>query len=171
MRTRQGSLSTSSKVHTYICALTPEKMTAICTAGPADLPQLALIFDAYRRYYGQPAAVEAAHRFLAERMQQGESVILIAEAEGQVVDFTQLYPIFTSLGLKKSLLLNDLFVDEAWRKRGIATQLLEAAKRVAAERACQWLMLQTAMDNYTAQSVYEKNGWQKVEDFLYQYNL
>ncbi len=146
-------------------------MVKIRKAAPADLPQLALLFDAYRQFYGQDAAVEAAHAFLAERMANHESVILVALNGAQAIGFTQLYPIFTSVGLQKSLLLNDLYVAATCRNQGVATQLLEAAKQVAAERGCKWLMLQTGASNTTAQRVYEKNGWQKVDDIFYQYNL
>jgi len=34
-----------------------------------------------------------------------------------------------------------------------------------------WLLLQTGADNKTAQSVYEKNGWVRENDWFYQFDL
>jgi RimJ/RimL family protein N-acetyltransferase len=45
--------------------------------------------------------------------------------------------------------------------------LLDAAKDFGAETNSKWLILQTAADNFTAQKVYEKNGWVKETDFFY----
>ena len=146
-------------------------MFTIATATIADLNNLAPLFDAYRQFYGQAPDLPAVTSFLEERMRQQESTILMAYAAGQVAGFTQLYPIFTSVGLQKSLLLNDLFVAPAFRQRGLATALLEAAKKEAVANGCKWLLLQTGHDNKAAQAVYQKNGWQKVEDIFYQFNL
>lgn len=85
--------------------------------------------------------------------------------------FTQLYPIFTSVGLGRSWLLNDLYVDASHRQNGIATQLLEAAKEHGKETRAKWLLLETGSDNFTAQALYERNGWQKTEDLFYQFSL
>ena len=40
---------------------------------------------------------------------------------------------------------------------------------VAEER--EWLILQTAADNFTAQKLYEKNGWVRETDFFYRKDI
>ena len=146
-------------------------MITVTQASPAHLPALALLFDAYRQFYGQPSAVAEAEAFLAARLQANESVIFIAQSGQALAGFTQLYPIFTSVGLRRSLLLNDLFVHQDYRQQGVATLLLNAAKAYAKEAGYKWLMLQTGADNWAAQALYEKNGWQKVQDVYYQYDV
>ncbi len=32
---------------------------------------------------------------------------------------------------------------------------------------CHLMLLQTMVDNYTAQKVYENNGWKRVDDFIF----
>ncbi|MCA1715231.1 MAG: GNAT family N-acetyltransferase, partial [Gammaproteobacteria bacterium] len=71
--------------------------TAIRRAGPGDLDALAPLFDAYRQFYGQPADLQRAHDWLRERLQRNESVVLMAERNGAVLGFTQLYPMFSSV--------------------------------------------------------------------------
>src|SRR5881392_3693270 len=106
-------------------------MTTIRRADLADLPALAPLFDAYRRFYGQPGDVPRADAFLRERLARGESVALLAERDGDIVGFTQLYPLFSSVRTSRLWLLNDLFVAEHARRSGVARALLDAAATFA----------------------------------------
>jgi GNAT superfamily N-acetyltransferase len=90
-------------------------------------------------------------------------------AMAKMIGFTQLYPIFSSVGMKRAWLLNDLFVTEDARGSGAADALLKAAQDMGAETSSRWLMLQTATDNHRAQKVYERNGWERDEEY-YVYN-
>jgi GNAT superfamily N-acetyltransferase len=132
---------------------------------------LSFLFDQYRVFYHQPSDMAAAISFLQERISKNESVIIVAEKENEIIGFTQLYPIFSSVGLKRAWLLNDLFVHPDARKQGVAALLLNAAKEYGIQTGSKWLLLQTGEDNTTAQSVYEKNGWNKVSDFFYELPL
>jgi GNAT superfamily N-acetyltransferase len=140
-------------------------------AGINDVEIIAPLFDAYRVFYEQETDVKAAAQFLTERLSKNESVIFIAFINGEAVGFTQLYPIFSSVSLRHTWLLNDLYVAEIARQQGVAAALLNQAKLFGIEKNAKWLLLETAFDNYTAQSVYEKNGWIKQTDFFYQLSL
>jgi GNAT superfamily N-acetyltransferase len=140
-------------------------------AGETDVPAAALLFNAYRIFYKKDSDIDAAVKFLTDRVQKDESVIYLAEIDGVAVGFCQLFPIFSSVSLKRTWLLNDLFVDEKVRGQGVATALLQAAKAFGWNTNAKWLLLQTGADNKTAQSVYEKNGWQRVTDFFYEMPL
>ncbi|HZG23733.1 MAG TPA: GNAT family N-acetyltransferase [Chitinophagaceae bacterium] len=137
-----------------------------------DIDKLAPLFDLYRMFYRQTSDVEGCKHFLTERLTQNQSVILIAtDEEDDIVGFIQFYPLFSSVGLQKTWLLNDVYVREKKRKRGIGKTLLNAAKLFGKETGAAWLLLQTANDNYIAQIVYEKNGWERMEDMFYQLNI
>lgn len=140
-------------------------------AGKEDIDALAVLFDLYRVFYHQPSNIAAASIFLLQRMEKDESVIFVAEQEQALVGFTQLYPIFSSVSLQRTWLLNDLYVHATARKQGVAVQLLEAARQYGLHTGAKWLLLQTGNDNFTAQSVYEKNGWKKVSDYFYELPL
>jgi ribosomal protein S18 acetylase RimI-like enzyme len=146
-------------------------LTEIRHATPADLPQLAGLFNQYRVFYQQLSDEPAALAFLTERMEQKQSVILVAESSGQLAGFTQLYPIFSSVGMQRSWLLNDLFVSPYYRRQGIAEKLLEAARQHGLQTGSRWLLLQTGHDNAAAQALYEKNGWLREEDLFYRLDL
>lgn len=140
-------------------------------ASLADLDSLAPLFDGYRQFYGQPADLGKAHSFLAERIERGESLILLARDEaGAGAGFTQLYPLFSSVRAVRTWLLNDLFVASASRRRGVAAALLKAAAEQARERGAASLSLSTALDNAPAQALYESLGWRRESGFC-EYSL
>lgn len=146
-------------------------MVEIRKASWEDLDDLAVMFDMYRIFYEHPSDVEACKQFLQERMHYNQSVIYIAMIEGKAAGFTQLYPIFSSAGLKRTWLLNDIFVKEDYRKQHVASLLLDAAMQLGKETNSAWLLLQTSIENYAAHIVYQKKGWERLDDIFYQFNI
>ena len=135
-----------------------------------DLDALAGLFDGYRIFYGKSSDVASARAFLAERLRLGDSVIFVAEAGGGPVGFTQLYPSFSSVGMGRTFILNDLFVGPEGRGSGVGAALVEAASDFARAAGAIRLTLSTQRDNRSAQSLYEKLGWLRDEQFCV-YNL
>lgn len=133
--------------------------TDIRRAGADDLDALAVLFDAYRQFYGQRSNVMGARAFLAERLALDESVLLVAASGSQSVGFVQLYPLFSSVRMGRVWVLNDLYVDPAARRSGVARALLDAACAFARERRALGLQLETGPDNHHAQALYRASGW------------
>ena len=88
------------------------------------------------------------------------------------VGFTQLYPTFSSISMKRAWILNDLFVEAKTRKQGIGEMLIQKAKDYAVETGAKSISLSTALDNFAAQRLYERNGYtQDSQFFQYELNL
>ncbi len=136
-----------------------------------DIFILAPLLDAYRVFYKQISDLKAAEIFLRERIQLNQSVIFICRENDRALGFTQLNPIFSSVSMKPAWLLNDLYVEASARKKGVAALLLNKAAEHGQFTGAAWLLLSTASDNFIAQSVYEKNGWNKLNDFFYELPL
>jgi GNAT superfamily N-acetyltransferase len=131
-----------------------------------DLESIVPLFDAYRQFYGQAPDLDLARRFLRERFAHRESWIFLArDANGDALGFTQLYPLFGSVRCERKYLLNDLFVAPAARRGGIGAALLNAAAQFARADGAASLSLSTAIDNRTAQRLYESLGWTRDADF------
>ncbi|MBO6504343.1 MAG: GNAT family N-acetyltransferase [Kordiimonadaceae bacterium] len=145
----------------------------IAQASAEDVDDLAPLFDAYRQFYEQASNVRLAHTYLSERLANDESVLFIARgADGTAVGFTQLYPSFCSVEAQKAWVLYDLYVSSNARRQGVAEQLMNAAQRFANQSGACWLRLETAHSNIPGQTLYEKLGWEKDEDFYtYFYHL
>ncbi|AND69153.1 hypothetical protein ATSB10_16990 [Dyella thiooxydans] len=130
-----------------------------------DLDRLAPLFDAYRQFYRQPADLARARDFLAERLARQESLVLLAELDGEAIGFTQLYPLFSSVRTVRTWLLNDLFVAPSARRGGAGRALLQEAAAQARARGAASLSLSTALDNAPAQALYESLGWVRDTQF------
>lgn len=136
-------------------------------AGVEDIAALAPLFDAYRVFYGKPSDLAVARAFLTERLQREESVIFLAEdGDRTALGFTQLYPGFSSVSVARTLTLNDLFVQPAARRRGVAKQLLAAAAAHGRAIGAVRLSLSTAISNASAQALYAAEGWVRDTQFL-----
>ena len=121
------------------------------------------LFDLYRQFYKQPSDPALAERFIRERLAKNESVIFVALINDQPAGFTQLYPKYSSVRASKNWILNDLYVDNDHRKRGIGEALIRAAMDFAKGEGSTFVQLETAVDNYTAQRLYEAIGFERQE--------
>lgn len=133
-------------------------------AGLADVARVAPLFDAYRGFYGQATDLALAQAFLRERLALGESFVLVAERGGETVGFVQLYPLFSSVRVRRILVLNDLYVAESARRGGVAQALLRETEALARDAGALRLVLETGEDNRAAQRLYEKLGWRHVSE-------
>lgn len=131
-----------------------------------DLEGVSKLFDMYRVFYEQSSNIGAAKNFIQERFEKNDSVIFVAVENGEYFGFTQLYPSFSSVSMQRLWILNDLYVKQEARKSGVGKKLLAAAKQLAIETQSKGLNLQTAVDNFSAQALYESDGWVKDEKFL-----
>ncbi len=134
-----------------------------------DVDRLTPLFDGYRQFYQQPSNIEAARKFLTDRLAHAQSVIFLASAGATALGFTQLYPSFSSVSLKRLWVLNDVFVAPEARKHGVAAALLQRAREFAIETEAKGLVLETARDNFAAQQLYERCGWVREEEFMAYY--
>lgn len=123
-----------------------------------QVKDIAPLFNEYRMFYEQENDRAGAERFLTERLQREESIIFSAKIGGKYVGFTQLYPTFSSIAMKKSYILNDLFVQQSARRQGVAEQLMICAFDYAKVNNARFLKLETAVTNERAQALYEKMG-------------
>ena len=137
----------------------------------ADLPDVAPLFDAYRQFYDCAPDAERARDFLAARLKNDEAVIFLArDGDGTPLGFTQLYPSFCSVDVARIWILYDLFVAPAARQRGVGRALMNRARQLAEETGAAWIGLNTAIDNVTAQALYEDLGYRR-DDGFYTYVL
>ena len=142
-------------------------MRFVRMATPSDLKSLSELFDGYRRFYLQPSDIERARDFISERMARNDSWILVAQQDDELLGFCQLYPSFSSTQTSRIALLNDLYVAESARTQGVGRALMRAAEDLGRNLGLSGLELATAISNATAQDLYEKQGWQRDQEFYY----
>lgn len=133
--------------------------TTIRKAAHSDLHQVSRLFDAYRVFYGKQSDILAAENFIGTRLKLSDSEIFVAEVDGVLAGFTQLYPLYSSVRMKKLWLLNDLFVDGDYRGRGISVMLIDAAKQLCYDSGACGMYLETAKSNDIGNALYPRTGF------------
>jgi len=143
----------------------------IIRATEKNIPDIARLFDLYRQFYHCDPDISRATEFIGERVRNGESTIFAADNAGILVGFTQIYPSFCSVEAIKIYILYDLYVDAAVRNSGIGKQLMNRAAEYAKKHGAKRIDLMTAFDNKPGQHLYEKLGYEKVDEDFFNYSL
>lgn len=129
-------------------------MIEVRKATVGDIEQLLPLFEAYRVFYKKEPAPVQAKQFLEERIRLDESMVYLAFEGDQALGFTQLYPLFSSTRMKRLWLLNDLYVAETHRGRGISKLLIDAAKDLARVTKAAGVSLETEKSNLIGNQLY-----------------
>ena len=141
----------------------------IVRVGPGDVERVAPLFDMYRQFYEQTGDSEGALAFIRERLDGNESVIFLAlNCEGggdEAAGFVQLYPIFSSVRMIRTWLLNDLYVHPDHRTHGVGRLLMDRSIAHARDTGYGRVELATASDNFYARNLYESLGFEREEGF------
>ena len=132
----------------------------------SDLEELAELFDQYRVFQDKESDLSAARSFLRARFDHGESVVFIARESSAPLGFAQIYPSYSSTSLARVFILNDLFVHESGRRKGVASKLLAALEGYAWSHGAARVTLNVARDNRPGQELYEAQGWSKDAQFF-----
>ncbi len=131
-----------------------------------NLSHIVPLFHEYRKFYRKEASA-AAEQFLADRLKNNESVIYAAWVDNKCVGFVQLYNTFSSLNLGKVIVLNDLYILPEFRRKKLATELINASIEHAKSVKATGVSLSTQIANTGAQDLYKKIGFKKDNDFFY----
>lgn len=123
-----------------------------------DLDLVTALFSKYRQFYKQKLNLIAEKEFMRQRLENDDSIIYIAYVKDEPAGFAQLYPAFSSVAMKRTYILNDLYVNETFRQLGVAQGLINKSYELCEEENARYLTLQTAPDNITAQKLYKKMG-------------
>ena len=142
----------------------------ICMVTQQTMGDVVPLFNAYREFYGQSSDLQQAEQFIQERVMGAESIIFLAYLEEEPVGFAQLFPVFSSVAMKRAFLLNDLFVAKQARKQGVAQALMEQCYSYCQQEDARYMMLETARDNAQAQKLYEKMGM-TIDETVYYYSI
>jgi GNAT superfamily N-acetyltransferase len=144
-------------------------MTNIRPATPADVPLILAFVRQLAEYEREPHSVHITEDLLLRdgfgRDRYYEC--LIAEADNAPAGFALFFPIY-STWQGRSIHLEDLFVQPAYRGRGIGKALLQRVAALAVERGCarlQWDVLDwntPAIDFYRRLNAEMLGDWRRM---------
>lgn len=142
----------------------------IIRTGLEYLDKLTPLVDAYGQFYKRPSNLDGIKVYLQERLSNDQCVVFMAFEEQEELGFALLYPHYSTGALGRVWLLNDLFTKPEARRKGVGEALLNHAAEFAKADGAQRIWLRTAVDNFTAQALYEKVGYKRDEQF-YRYDF
>jgi GNAT superfamily N-acetyltransferase len=131
----------------------------IAPVAVAEYESLLPLIAAYQRFYQADDIDEDRNRaFFRRFLAPSDEGMLLAgrDGSGKLVGYACLYWHFSSTQAVETVLMNDLFVSEAVRGRGVGRALIE------------W---STAPDNLTAQRLYDSTGAERSEWLEYELGL
>lgn len=161
-----------------------ESNVSIQLASSRDVPEVVRLYNAYRIFYGEAPDEARALVFIRDRIALASSqpagqfslaqyFLAWTNYDGgrRAVGFMHLMPSTNTLAMRPIWFLEDLYVELAARRKGIATSFLKHAEDFARRTGAERLTLATAHDNLAAQGVYQKLGYVREEHFWFFHRL
>jgi ribosomal protein S18 acetylase RimI-like enzyme len=132
-----------------------------------DVETLTPLFEQWRQFYKHAANTGEAAAFLSERISHRDCAIFIARSEdGEALGYILIYPTFSSLKMSRVIVLNDMFVVEHARRRGVGRALLESARNYAQSTGATRIDVSLRPENEAARALYASLEYEP-DGFIY----
>jgi len=140
---------------------------ALRRAVRADVLEILRLIRALAQYEKLADEVVATEAALAESLfgATPAAEVLLAEEGGRAVGFALFFQNYSTFLARPGLYLEDLFVEPAFRGKGLGKALLKAVARIAVERGCgrlEWAVLDW---NAPAIGFYRNLGAKPLDDW------
>ena len=124
-----------------------------------ELDLVTELFSGYRDFYQANVDPQKERAFLTERLQNNESIILCGLQDDQPIAFAQIYFTFSSVGLSKMWIINDLYVAKSHRNQGIGKIMLQDIEQRARDAGIAVLKISTQVSNEAGNYLYPALGF------------
>ncbi len=136
---------------------------------------LGVTFRLVERPFDTPFIKETGYHYDVEQLEQTRyrlehaeaALMLVAEVQGRLVAILEV----EGEAWRNTALVWALFVDRAWRGKGVGKALLARAEAWAAKRRYRALVLETQSNNVPAIRFYQRHGYQIAGLDMYFYSL
>jgi GNAT superfamily N-acetyltransferase len=129
-------------------------------AGVDDLLVILRFIHKKAEFDGVPQGVQATPETLCQTLfaEPPLAYILLAEVGDNSVGFASYFYTFSTFLARPGIWLDDLYVDEGWRSRGVGKALLVHLARLAKSRSCGRIDWTVATANERGLAFYRRNG-------------
>ncbi|HUB14281.1 MAG TPA: GNAT family N-acetyltransferase [Acetobacteraceae bacterium] len=127
---------------------------------PADVPALHRLMRCFAAYEKLTDRFTISEAQLQDALFGSRPVIeaILAEADGAAIGFAVWYFLFGTFSGRLGLFVEDVFVEQSWRGRGIGLALFRHMARVARQRHCAQMLWEVLDWNTPAIDFYRRIG-------------
>jgi GNAT superfamily N-acetyltransferase len=111
---------------------------------------------------------KGVHALLSDKR---KGFYIVAEENGSIIGQLMITVEWSDWRNKPIWWVQSVYVQKAWRKKGVFTQLLQYIQQRASEQGVAFLRLYAHEQNIHALRVYEKVGWERQPYVIYQFPL
>lgn len=137
-------------------------MAVIRLAEPKDVPALAVLMEELDHFYGEtevePPEQRAPQIAASLFAEPKPAYVLLAWDGEQLVGMAAYSFLWPAAGVTRSLYLKELYVTEAFRRKGVARSLMRTLCQVATEHDCSRMEWTVDAGNTLAEAFYEQLG-------------
>jgi len=125
-------------------------------ATAADAPAIWSLLRDFAAFLKLESAVTGTAAMLAANLASDPPIVeaLVAEIDGAVQGYALYFPIYSSFRARQALFLEDLFVAEAARGRGLAKAMVARLATITIERNLERMEWQTGRSNVASNALY-----------------
>lgn len=131
---------------------------------------LRYIVDFYKGKTPEGTKLENHIKHLLSSKEAGTQFVAETE-DGVLAGFATLYFSFSTTRVQKIAILNDLFVDAAYRGCGLGEKLFQQVLNYTKKEGYAYMSWQTAVDNTSAQALYKKMGGKNINSEWIHYEI
>ena len=131
---------------------------------------LSYIVDFYKGKTPEGTKLEDHIKHLLSSKEGGTQFVAETE-DGVLAGFATLYFSFSTTRVHKIAILNDLFVDAAYRGCGLGEKLFQHVLNYTKKEGYAYMSWQTAVDNTSAQALYKKMGGKNINSEWIHYEI
>jgi len=108
---------------------------------------------------GHPLSEQVKQALVPELARRPHAFSVLAFADGEAAGLVNCFEGFSTFACKPLINIHDVAVADAYRRRGIAQQMMRYVENIARERGCCKLTLEVLQGNRNAQQMYGKLGY------------
>lgn len=140
-----------------------------------DLADLLPLLKGYCQFYNQTEQIplttdenllSISRALISNPKQEGLQLIARDIENRKAIGFATIYWTWSTLQGGRIAIMNDLFIVEDYRGKGLADILIQECAKYARENRALTLTWQTSVDNKRAQTVYNRSGASKSDHWL-----
>ena len=138
----------------------------IRTSTKTDLPAIVGLMRAFAEYENLGHYLQVTEQRLFDAMFGDEAFVhgLMAYHDSRAVAYAMFYPYFASFRGQRGYYLEDIYIQDEYRRKGIGEAMLKAIARLAKARGFERLDFQVLEWNTPAVKFYEKMGCIRDDD-------